>query len=237
MSVGVLVMAHGTPGDPAEIGPFLTRIRHGRPPDQAQLAELVRRYEAIGGVSPLAERTAAQVAGIRQALEVRAPGRYVVAFGAKHTAPLIEDTAAGLQGQDRVIALVLTPHASSMGSQEYLDRARSAVGTTTEFVPVGPWYGEPALVTLLADRVRAALFEVAELGRTHPRVIFTAHSLPARTEQHGDTYPEQLADSARLVAEETRLSDWEVAWQSGAKPGALARPRCPGRRSPPRRRE
>ena len=150
-------------------------------PTKLSSPELVRRYEAIGGVSPLAERTAAQVEGIRQALEVRAPGRYVVAFGAKHTAPLIEDTAAGLQGHDRVIALVLTPHASSMGSQEYLDRARSALGTTTEFVPVGPWYGEPALVTLLADRVRTALFEVAELGRTHPRVIFTAHSLPARS--------------------------------------------------------
>ena len=32
-------------------------------------------------------------------------------------------------------------------------------------------------------------------------MIFTAHSLPARVADSGDTYPEQLEESARLVAE------------------------------------
>jgi ferrochelatase len=207
-------MAHGTPAQPAEIGPFFTRIRHGRPPDPAELAELERRYDAIGGASPLAERTAAQVAGISRILEARRPGRYTVAFGAKHTSPLIEDTAVGLRGHDRVIGLVLTPHASSMGSHEYLDRARLAIGESAEFVAIGAWYGRPALVALLAARVRAALGEAAARGAARPRVIFTAHSLPERIRAAGDTYPDQLVESARLVAEQAGLSGWEVAWQS-----------------------
>ena len=62
-SVGVLVMAHGTPAHREEIGPFYTRIRRGRPPSPEQLAELERRYAAIGGLSPLTERTLAQVDG------------------------------------------------------------------------------------------------------------------------------------------------------------------------------
>ncbi len=88
------------------------------------------RYAAIGGVSPLALRTAAQVDAVRAALEARAPGRYVVSFGAKHTDPLIEESAAllGAAGLERVIGLVLTPHGSSLGSQEYLDRAEAALG-------------------------------------------------------------------------------------------------------------
>ena len=157
MSVGVLVMAHGTPLDRAGIEPFFTRIRRGHPPEPAQLSELERRYEAIGGTSPLAERTAAQVEGIRRALEDAAPGRYVVAFGAKHTDPAIEDAAAGLveRSVERVVGLVLTPQGSSMGSQEYLERAAAALAGTTRLVPVGPWYAEPALVSLLARRVRA----------------------------------------------------------------------------------
>ncbi|MGH8995769.1 MAG: ferrochelatase, partial [Acidimicrobiales bacterium] len=85
--VGVLVMAHGTPATGAEIEPFYRRIRRGRAPTPEQLADLVRRYDAIGGVSPLAERTRAQVDGIAAALESSAPGRYRVAFGAKHTEP------------------------------------------------------------------------------------------------------------------------------------------------------
>ena len=214
MTIGVLVMAHGTPASAGEIGAFYTRIRRGRPPEPAQLAELEARYRAIGGVSPLAERTRAQVDAVRTELDRRAPGRYVVAFGAKHTDPLIEEAAAGLAagGHDEVIGLVLTPHSSSMGSQEYLDRAAKELGSTP-FVAVGAWYAEPALVQLLADRVTDALGQVA--GRR--RVIFTAHSLPARIRETGDTYPEQLEDSARGVAEAAGLDEWLVAWQSAGR--------------------
>ena len=207
-------MAHGTPASVAEIAPFYTRIRRGRPPTPAQLAELEGRYRAIGGVSPLAERTAAQVDAVRSALEARAPGRYVVAFGAKHTDPLVEDAALTLGSArvERVIGLVLTPHGSSMGSQEYLDRAAAALGATP-FVPVAPWYACPGFVALLAARVRAALGTVS--GR--PRVVFTAHSLPERIRETGDTYPEQLAESARLVAAAAGLEEWIVAWQSAGR--------------------
>jgi len=211
---GVLLMAHGTPASAGEILPFYTRIRRGRPPEPEQLAELEGRYRAIGGVSPLAERTRAQVDAVRAELEARSPGRYVVVFGAKHTDPLIEDAAAALAsaGLEQVVGLVLTPHASSMGSQEYLDRAAAAL-PGTRFVGVGPWYAEPAFVALLAARVTAALGTLP--GRR--RVIFTAHSLPERIRQSGDTYPQQLAESARLVAEAAGLEEWLVAWQSAGR--------------------
>ena len=94
--VGVLLMAHGTPAGAPEIEPFYTRIRRGRPPTAEQLAELEGRYRAIGGVSPLAQRTAAQVEAVRAELEARRPGRYTVSFGAKHTDPLIEEAAGAL---------------------------------------------------------------------------------------------------------------------------------------------
>ena len=52
---GVLVMAYGTPASPGEVEAFYTDVRRGRPPSPEQLAQLVGRYEAIGGTSPLAE--------------------------------------------------------------------------------------------------------------------------------------------------------------------------------------
>jgi ferrochelatase len=215
-SLGVLVMAHGTPASSAEIAPFYTRIRHGRPPTEEQLADLTRRYDAIGGLSPLNERTAAQVDGIRHALEARAPGAFVVAYGAKHADPPIEQAAAELVagGIRGVVGLVLTPHGSSMGSGEYLERARRAVEESVPFVEVPPWYRQPALVALLARRVRDAVDQVE--GRP-VRVVFTAHSLPARVVEQGDTYPAQLEESARLVAEAAGVPDWSVAWQSAGR--------------------
>ncbi len=218
MTTGVLLMAHGTPAGTAEIAAFYTRIRRGRPPSPEQLAELEGRYAAIGGVSPLTIRTAAQVEAVRAALEVLAPGHYLVAFGAKHTEPLIEEAAAvlGAASLDRVIGLVLTPHGSSMGSQEYFDRAEAALGPTP-FVAVAPWFGEAALIALLAARVLEALQSVDGGGRGRASVIFTAHSLPARVVEEGDTYPEQLAESARMVAEAAGLDDYVVAWQSAGR--------------------
>jgi protoporphyrin/coproporphyrin ferrochelatase len=217
---GVLVMAHGTPARRDEIAPFYTRIRRGRPPSPEQLAELEDRYGAIGGLSPLAERTRAQVDGLRGALERRAPGRYTVVYGAKHTAPLIEEAADALTGAGvaRVLGLVLAPHGASMGSQEYLDRAEAAIGGKCPFIPVTQWYAEPDLVALLAERVTDALTSLGAGGdqRAYP-VIFTAHSLPARIVDAGDTYPAQLEESARLVAEAAGLERWQVAWQSAGR--------------------
>ena len=55
--IGVLVMAHGTPPTLDDLEAFVTELRRGRPAEPELLAELERRYVAIGGTSPLAERT------------------------------------------------------------------------------------------------------------------------------------------------------------------------------------
>jgi ferrochelatase len=218
--VGVLVMAHGTPSHPGDIESFYTRIRRGRPPTAAELTDLERRYAAIGGLSPLAARTAAQVDAVRTALERQAPGHYAVAFGAKHTEPLLEDAAEALAhtGVRRIIGLVLTPHGSSLGAGEYLARAAAAVDGRCPFIPIASWYDQVGLVALLAERVTDALslLGMGEDQRRYP-VIFTAHSLPERVRDLGDSYPEQLAESARLVAMAAGLHRWQVAWQSAGR--------------------
>ena len=216
--VGVLVMAHGTPESPAEIAAFYTRIRRGRPPTPEQLADLERRYAAIGGTSPLNDRTAAQVAGLRRALADRCGDQVAVTFGAKHAAPFIEDAAGELRraGPRQVIGLVLTPHGSSLGSGEYLERAEAVLGPACRFRAVPPWYAEGDFVALMAARVTEAL---AGLGIDPARcpVIFTAHSLPERVRAMGDTYPEQVEESARLVAAAAGVPRWLVAWQSAGR--------------------
>lgn len=215
MTVGVLVMAHGTPATPEAVEPFYTRIRRGRPPTAEQLADLRRRYEAIGGTSPLAARTAAQVAGLAARLEAGDPGRYAVRFGAKHTEPSIEEAVAELAagGATRAVGLVLAPHRSGPGSEEYLERAaRAAAAAGLPFTPVRQWYDEPGFAELLAPRLRAAL---AGLAGIRTAVLCTAHSLPVRAA--GD-YADQLEASAAAVAAAAGLDgDWRVAWQSAGR--------------------
>ena len=123
--VGVVVMAYGTPRTPDDVAAYYTHIRRGRPPTPEQLADLARRYDALGGVSPLAERTEAQRAGLARALERREPGRFRVLLGQKHAAPFIEDAVAELAdaGFRRTVGLVLAPHYSKASVGEYQARA------------------------------------------------------------------------------------------------------------------
>lgn len=224
---GVLVMAHGTPATPEEIEPFYTAIRRGRAPSPELLAELTGRYRAIGGTSPLAERTAAQVAALSAALEAESPGGYLVRFGAKFGDPTIEAGMGALAsaGVDRVVGIVLTPHRSAAGSGEYLRRAESAAAATDpplDFVPVTSWHRAPGLAGLLADRTAEALDTVPVARQARAAVFFTAHSLPERSLVDDDPYPAQVAESAADIADLLGRRGaapwrWSVAWQSAGR--------------------
>jgi ferrochelatase len=109
-------MSHGTPASLEEVAGFYTEIRRGSPPSPEQLADLERRYAAIGGVSPLTTRTREQVSGIAGALETLAPGRFAVAGGAKFAAPRIEAAVDELAdaGVGRIVGLVLAPHSAEV---------------------------------------------------------------------------------------------------------------------------
>jgi ferrochelatase len=216
MTIGVVLMAYGTPRTPAEVAPYYTDIRRGRPPTPEQLADLTRRYEAIGGISPLAVLTERQRDVLQAALDERAPGRHVVTLGLKHAAPKVEEGVATLAaaGVERIVGLVLAPHHSSMSIGEYLGRAAAAAAAAgLPFSGVDSWAREPAYVAFLADAVTAGLAELP----AGSRVVFTAHSLPQRILAAGDPYPDELRATATAVAERLGLDDWAIGWQSAGR--------------------
>ncbi len=219
MRTGVLVMAYGTPTTPDDVEAYYTRIRHGRAPTPELLAELSSRYREIGGTSPLAMRTAAQVTALAQALEVRAPGAYDVRYGSKYEPPLIEDVAPGFvsDGVARVIGLVLAPHSSTMSTDQYMQRAHDALGDTVTFVQIGAWWDAPGFLELIADRVTDALATIDPARLASTEVVFSAHSLPQKILASGDTYPEQLRASAEGAARAAGISNWDIAWQSAGR--------------------
>jgi len=219
MTTGVLVMAYGTPTTPRDVEAYYTRIRHGRAPTPEQLADLQRRYNAIGGTSPLAQRSADQVAGIAAALEQRASGAFDVRFGSKYEPPLLETTADSFrdEGFDVVVGLVLAPHSSSMSTDQYMSRARAALGDGVNFIEIGAWWEFPGFLEIIAARVNDALVTIPSARRDTTEVIFSAHSLPEKILATGDTYPVQLRESAARAAALAGVERWDVAWQSAGR--------------------
>ena len=223
--VAVVLMAYGTPRTPEEIEPYYTDIRRGRPPTEEALADLVARYAAIGGVSPLAQLTEAQATALQSALDAAEPGRFEVSLGLKHADPKVEVTARRVaeSGADAVIGLVLAPHYSSYSIGQYLDRTRQGVAESGVDIPVAgvdSWAIEPAFVEFLAADLAQRVGAMREQTGGNVRVLFTAHSLPQRIIDGGDPYPDELRATADAVAARVGLvegDDWQIAWQSAGR--------------------
>ena len=212
----VMLMGYGTPRTPADILPYYTDIRRGHPPSAEQLENLTARYEAIGGISPLAQRSEAQRRAVQAALDQRAKGRYHVVLGMKHAAPFIEEAVDYLAAQKfrHIVGLVLAPHYSAFSVGQYLDRLTTAA--TAHDIAVGSvrsWATTPAFIDFIAADVRAKLASLPPATR----VLFTSHSLPQRILDSGDPYPSELQATAQAVASTVGLDNWAVAWQSAGR--------------------
>jgi ferrochelatase len=216
VTTGVLVMAYGTPRDRDDVAAYYTDIRRGRPPTDEQLADLVARYDAIGGTFPLRAITEAQVAAIASNLG----DGYVTEAGYKHAAPSIEDATATLAGKgaNHIVGLVLAPHFSALSVGEYARRAsHAAAARGVEMDVIESWHLMPAYLDFLARAVTDAQGELPEEVRRDADVVFTAHSLPEKAVPAGDPYPDQVRATAESVATLADLFRWSTAWQSAGR--------------------
>ena len=128
-TIGLLVMAYGTPYKESDIEPYYTDIRHGKKPTEAELEDLKERYKAIGGLSPLAGMTNRQAEaicdGLNQAYDDKEFKLYI---GLKHIHPFIEDAVESMHedGIEEAVTVVLAPHYSSFSVGSYNERAQKA---------------------------------------------------------------------------------------------------------------
>ncbi len=211
----VILMAYGSPDRLADVPAYYADIRGGRPIRQEHLDDLVARYRALGlddsdTPSPLNAITEATRERLESELGIP------VLTGMRHWEPRIAAAVgAALEGgHEPLVGLVLAPHWSTLSIAKYEALFDAAVAGRAETRFVRAWGDDPALVALLAQRCRAALD-----GRS-AHVVFTAHSLPNRIVQSGDTYPEALLQTARLVAGDVGVGDsWSFAFQSESPTG------------------
>ena len=214
-SPAVILMAYGSPDRLADVPDYYADIRGGRPIAPEHLDDLVARYSALGiddsdVPSPLNAITEETRAALE--LELDLP----VFTGMRHWDPRITSAVdAALElGHDLLVGLVLAPHWSTLSIARYEQLFVEAVAGRTETRFIRAWGAEPGFISLLVQRIRAAPLD-------SPHVVFTAHSLPARILEVGDTYRESLLETSGLVAEAAGIGDrdWSFAFQSESPTG------------------
>jgi ferrochelatase len=202
-------MAHGTPSSLDEMPEYLTLVRGGRRPSDELVHEMRENYGAIGGRSPLTDITEAQGSALRARLGPEIP----VAVGMRNWKPFIKDALAELAaaGVTRAIGIPMAPQFSSLSVQKYIDAAMAALPAGVQFEAVESFHTHPLLVEAFTDRVRAAQPKPDE------RVIFTAHALPRRVIEAGDRYADEVAATARAVADRAGIATYDQAFQSAGR--------------------
>jgi len=220
----VLLMAYGSPDRLDQVEAYYTDIRRGSPPPPHLLDELLGRYRAIGGGSPLSRIVEEQRAAVEAELATRGLPVRVYA-GMRHIEPRIGDIVRGMaaDGVSRLVAIALAPQASSnaAGYKRAVDAAlaeiEAAGGTPPTVDFVRSWHDQPRFIEALAATVREACERFED--KDGVLTMFTAHSLPARVLADGDPYPAELAATAALVADGLGLPAYTFSFQSAGRTG------------------
>jgi ferrochelatase len=185
---GVLLVAHGTVENLDDLGAFVARIRHGRPPPPGLIEELRRRYEVIGGSSPLLSTTREQAQALAKRLE--AP----VLIAMRLWEPGVEQALAGAAalGLSRLVVIALAPFSQHV----YWDAAvkvAAAAKSSLELVRSAPYAEEPDFVAAHVDLIQRQATPAAA-------VVLSAHSLPRVAIERGDPYARLVEASAAAVS-------------------------------------
>src|SRR5690625_427049 len=215
---GLVVMAYGTPYKEEDIEPYYTHIRHGRKPSEEALQDLKDRYEAIGGISPLADTTKRQAEALVNKLNAsQNEVEYELFIGLKHIDPFIEDAVESMSnhGIKEAVSVVLAPHYSGFSVGSYNKRAKAEgekYGITIKSVE--SFYGQAPFIDFWTEAVKSSLMEIPEAELQDTAVVVSAHSLPEKIKEHSDPYPDQLEETAELIKKHADLQNVHVGWQS-----------------------
>lgn len=213
-SDAVLLLAHGSPDSVDEIPEFLRQITRGRPIPPQVVEEVQHRYGLIGQ-SPLTRLTLQQ--GELLSREVGMP----VYVGMRNWKPYIADTVRTMNNDSvkHAVVICLAPQNSRTSVGLYRAALTAVVEPSFSFNFVEAWHDQPSLVAAFAEKFSAGWKRACVESGTSVPVIFTAHSVPARTIEEGDPYEAQAKETAALVARSVGLSEWKFAFQSQGMSG------------------
>ncbi|WP_201715424.1 ferrochelatase [Rossellomorea arthrocnemi] len=217
--MGLLVMAYGTPYREEDLERYYTHIRHGRVPSSELLEDLRGRYEAIGGISPLAKITLDQAKSLEEHLNsIQDNIEFKMYLGLKHIEPFVEDAVEQMHkdGLKEAVSIVLAPHFSTFSVKSYNGRAKETAEKLggPRITSVESWYDEPKFIQYWVDQVKGTYEDMSDEERSKAVLIVSAHSLPERILQSGDPYPKQLEETAKMIAEGAGVTEYAVGWQS-----------------------
>ena len=183
--------------------------------------EAKKRYQRIGGGSPIFASTLAQTKALQAELDHRGR-KFSVSFGFNYSPPFPDDAIQETQklGKRYLLPLSLYPHYSkaTTGSNVfYLKKSAKKNYPALMFLDSPSYYLHDGYITAFADRILEQLHPYESLDDFF--IVFSAHGLPLYSLNEGDPYPFQISQTvSQLLAKLNRKDRWVIAYQSAVGP-------------------
>lgn len=237
----ILMLNMGGPQNTSQVNDYLLRIMTDRDmiqlPVQSKLGpwianrrtpEVQKKYEEIGGGSPILKWTELQGDLLCQELDKvspeTAPHQHYVGF--RYVNPLTEDTLAQIERDrpERVILFSQYPQYSCATSGSsfnsiYTHYKTHAAPKGIKWSVIDRWPTHPLLVKTFAERIREQLMTFPKDKQDDVVLLFSAHSLPLKAVRRGDSYPSEVGATVHMVMQELEHSNpYCLVWQSKVGP-------------------
>ena len=224
----LLVLSFGGPEGNEEVVPFLENVTRGRGIPRERLEVVGEHYYHFGGVSPLNALNREIIDHVSGELEKRGHNLPIY-FGNRNWRPFTSETAEQMakDGVRRVAVFATSAWGGYSACRQYdedikkmRDHLESQGLPEIEFTKIRQFFDHPKFVGEMATAVSEIWDQVPANKLDTPRLLFTAHSVPVAHDNAGgvagdkNLYSRQVAEAARLVAEQAGISHYDLVWQS-----------------------
>ena len=218
-----LLLSFGGPEGPGDVMPFLENVTRGRGVPRQRLEQVAGHYYAVGGVSPISGQCRELLAALTPVLRAELPDLRLY-WGNRNWRPFLADTVRQMKadGVRRAVAFATSAYSSYSACRQYLDDIDHAVAAAGPGAPridkIRPYFNHPGFIEPFAASTERALASLPAAAQGGARLVFTAHSIPARMavtsgsaaqgtaapDAAGGRYQAELREAARLVTERVR---------------------------------
>lgn len=237
----ILMLNMGGPTHTDQVGEYLLRIMTDRDmmqlPFQSKLgpwiakrrtSEVQKKYAEIGGGSPILKWTNLQGELLCKQLDnvspETAPHKHYVAF--RYVDPLTSETLQKIEedGIEQTVIFSQYPQYSCATSGSSFNAIYNHYKTRNfpknmKLSIIDRWSTHPLLAKAFADRILTELAHFPKDIRNQVQILFSAHSLPLKAVNRGDSYPSEVAATVHMVMNELKYSNpYHLVWQSKVGP-------------------
>ncbi|XP_076260886.1 ferrochelatase, mitochondrial isoform X1 [Rhynchophorus ferrugineus] len=190
--------------------------------------EVQKKYSEIGGGSPILKWTKLQGDLLCKRLDKEhpetAPHKPYVGF--RYVSPFTEEALVNLirDGVERAVIFSQYPQYSCATSGSSLNMVYkyfrdNGISNDLKLSIIDRWSVHPLLAKCFAELIRKELQSLPEDVRKDALILFSAHSLPLKAVNRGDSYPSEVGCTVQLVMWDLQYCNpYQLVWQSKVGP-------------------